>query len=156
MHETRRNAAQGLLAPWSGPTVRSPPAEGSDDAPSSSRRHLQAMVPGVGPASKMPVDAAGAAAAMDGLRSRPRRTGAHSRLDAFGVLSPSENRQTTAGFPQRQQAPPSTTMVNHYGNQHRPADDDTDFSPCDRTHGDTSLPTGQKCHPCRRSVLSPM
>ena len=71
-----------------------------------------------GPSFEGPVDAAGAAAAMDGSSKSPAGDAAHSRLDAFGAHSPLENRQTDAGFPQPQQANPprsSTTARLAYG-----------------------------------------
>ncbi len=70
-----------------------------------------------GSASKKPVDAAGAAAAMDGSSKSPTQDAAHSRLDACGAHSPLENQQTAAGFPQRQQAPhPGSTNGGKHEN----------------------------------------
>ena len=57
-----------------------------------------------GTASKKPIDAAGAAAAMDGSSKSSQGGAAHTRLDASGAHSPLENRHTAAGLPQRQQA----------------------------------------------------
>jgi len=62
-----------------------------------------------GTASNRPIDAAGPAAAMDGPSKSPQGDAAHTRLDACGAHSPLENRQTAAGFPQRQQAPQPAT-----------------------------------------------
>jgi hypothetical protein len=65
-----------------------------------------------GPASKRPIDGAGSAVAVDGPPKKPSGDAAHRHLDAFGVHSPLENRQTDAGLPHRQQALPAESSTN--------------------------------------------
>jgi hypothetical protein len=58
------------------------------------------------PASKRPIDGAGAAGAVDALKdARPPLLG--RRPTDAGAHSPLENRHTDAGFPHRQQTPSS-------------------------------------------------
>jgi len=68
-----------------------------------------------GSASKRPVDGAGAAGAMDAQTdARPQPLG-RRQTDAV-AHSALENRQTNAGFPHRQQAPPPGPTCAGEGN----------------------------------------